>query len=42
VGAAAAEAAGRAAVAGAEPMSDNGYKVELTATLVRRVVLSLA
>jgi xanthine dehydrogenase YagS FAD-binding subunit len=42
VGAAAAEAAGRAAVAGAEPMSDNGYKVELTAALVRRVVLSLA
>ena len=42
VGAATAEAAGRAAVAGAEPMSDNGYKVELTATLVRRVVASLA
>ena len=40
--AAAAEAAGRAAVVGAEPMSDNGYKVELTATLVRRVVASLA
>jgi xanthine dehydrogenase YagS FAD-binding subunit len=40
--AAAAEAAGRAAVAGAEPMSDNGYKVELAATLVRRVVASLA
>jgi xanthine dehydrogenase YagS FAD-binding subunit len=37
-----AEAAGRAAVSGAEPMSDNGYKVELTATLVRRVVASLA
>jgi xanthine dehydrogenase YagS FAD-binding subunit len=40
--AAAAEAAGRAAVAGAEPLSDNGYKVELTTTLVRRVVASLA
>jgi xanthine dehydrogenase YagS FAD-binding subunit len=37
-----AEAAGRAAVKGAEPMSDNAYKVELTATLVRRVVASLA
>jgi xanthine dehydrogenase YagS FAD-binding subunit len=42
VTAASAEAAGRAAVIGAEPMSDNGYKVELTATLVRRVVASLA
>ena len=42
VDAATAEAAGRAAVAGAEPLSDNGYKVELTATLVRRVVASLA
>jgi xanthine dehydrogenase YagS FAD-binding subunit len=42
VNAAAAEAAGGAAVAGAEPLSDNGYKVELTAALVRRVVLSLA
>jgi xanthine dehydrogenase YagS FAD-binding subunit len=42
VGDAAAEAAGRAAVVGAEPMSDNGYKVELTAALVRRVVASLA
>lgn len=37
-----AEAAGRAAVIGAEPLSDNGYKVELTAALVRRVVASLA
>ena len=37
-----AEAAGRAAVTGAEPLSDNGYKVELTAALVRRVVASLA
>jgi len=42
VGQASADAAGRAAVTGAEPMSDNGYKVELTATLVRRVVASLA
>jgi xanthine dehydrogenase YagS FAD-binding subunit len=42
VGDATTEAAGRAAVAGAEPLSDNGYKVELTATLVRRVVASLA
>jgi xanthine dehydrogenase YagS FAD-binding subunit len=37
-----AAAAGRAATDGAEPMTDNGYKVELTATLVRRVVASLA
>jgi len=37
-----AEAAGRAAVEGAQPMSDNGYKVDLTATLVRRTVASLA
>jgi len=42
VGDATAEAAGRAAVIGAEPLSDNGYKVELTAALVRRVVASLA
>jgi xanthine dehydrogenase YagS FAD-binding subunit len=42
VGAASAEAAGRAAVMGAEPLSDNGYKVELTAALVRRVVVALA
>jgi xanthine dehydrogenase YagS FAD-binding subunit len=40
--AAAAEAAGRAAVEGAQPMSDNGYKVELVTTLVRRIVASLA
>ena len=37
-----AEAAGRAAVVGAEPLSDNGYKVELTAALVRRVISSFA
>jgi xanthine dehydrogenase YagS FAD-binding subunit len=37
-----AEAAGKAAVEGAQPMSDNGYKVDLTATLVRRTVTSLA
>jgi xanthine dehydrogenase YagS FAD-binding subunit len=42
MGAAAAEAAGKAAVEGAEPMSDNGYKVELVTTLVRRMVRSLA
>ncbi len=40
--AAAAEAAGRAAVEGAQPMSENGYKVELVTTLVRRIVASLA
>jgi xanthine dehydrogenase YagS FAD-binding subunit len=42
VGAATAEAAGKAAVEGAEPMSDNGYKVDLVTTLVRRTVASLA
>ena len=42
VGAASAEAAGKAAVEGAEPMSDNGYKVDLVTTLVRRTVASLA
>jgi xanthine dehydrogenase YagS FAD-binding subunit len=40
--AAAAEAAGKAAVQGAEPMSGNGYKVDLVTTLVRRMVVSLA
>ena len=35
-------AAARAAVVGAAPMSDNGYKVGLVQTLVRRTVLSLA
>ena len=40
--AASAEAAGRAAVQGAEPMSHNGYKVDLVSTLVRRMVASLA
>jgi hypothetical protein len=29
-------------VEGAEPMTDNGYKVDLVETLVRRVVTSLA
>jgi hypothetical protein len=29
-------------VEGAEPMSDNGYKVDLVTTLVRRTVASLA
>jgi xanthine dehydrogenase YagS FAD-binding subunit len=42
LGAASAEAAGKAAVEGAEPMSDNGYKVDLVTTLVRRTVASLA
>ena len=39
---AAAAAAGKAAVEGAQPMSDNGYKVDLVTTLVRRTVASLA
>jgi xanthine dehydrogenase YagS FAD-binding subunit len=42
LGAASAEAAAKAAVEGAEPMTDNGYKVDLVETLVRRVVTSLA
>jgi xanthine dehydrogenase YagS FAD-binding subunit len=42
LGAASAEAAGKAAAAGAEPMTDNGYKVDLVTALVRRVVASLA
>jgi xanthine dehydrogenase YagS FAD-binding subunit len=42
IGAASAEAAGRAAVEGAEPMSNNGYKVDLVTALVRRTVASLA
>ena len=41
-GAASAEAAWKAAVEGAEPMSDNGYKVDLVTTLMRRTVASLA
>jgi xanthine dehydrogenase YagS FAD-binding subunit len=41
VGAAGAEAAGKAAVEGAQPMSDNGYKVDLVTALVRRTVASL-
>jgi xanthine dehydrogenase YagS FAD-binding subunit len=40
--AATAEAAGRAAVEGAEPMTQNAYKVDLVTTLVRRTVASLA
>ena len=35
---AAAEAAAQAAVAGAQPLSDNAYKVELSRTLVRRIL----
>jgi xanthine dehydrogenase YagS FAD-binding subunit len=42
VGPESAEAAGKAAVEGASPMSDNGYKVDLVTTLVRRTVASLA
>jgi len=42
VGTASAEAAGKAAVEGADPMTDNGYKVDLVTTLVRRTVASLA
>jgi xanthine dehydrogenase YagS FAD-binding subunit len=42
LGEASAEAAGQAAVDGAEPMTDNGYKVDLVTALVRRVVVSLA
>jgi xanthine dehydrogenase YagS FAD-binding subunit len=42
IGAASAEAAGKAAVAGAQPMTDNAYKVDLVTTLVRRTVASLA
>jgi xanthine dehydrogenase YagS FAD-binding subunit len=42
VGPASAEAAGKAAAFGAEPMSDNAYKVDLVTTLVRRTVASLA
>ena len=37
-----ANAAARAAVVGAAPMSDNDYKVGLVQTLVRRTLLSLA
>jgi xanthine dehydrogenase YagS FAD-binding subunit len=35
-------AAARAAIGGAQPLSDNGYKVSLVQTLVRRTLLSLA
>jgi len=34
--------AAQAAVEGAQPMQDNGYKVTLVATLLRRLLLSLA
>lgn len=36
------EAAAKAAVAGAQPLSENGYKVALVATLLRRTLKSLA
>lgn len=39
---AAAQAAARAAIVGAAPLSDNGYKVSLVQTLLRRTLLSLA
>lgn len=39
--AAAADAAARAAIVGAAPLSDNGYKVGLVQTLVRRALSSL-
>jgi xanthine dehydrogenase YagS FAD-binding subunit len=42
LGPASAEAAGKAAVEGAEPMTHNAYKVDLVTALVRRVVASLA
>jgi xanthine dehydrogenase YagS FAD-binding subunit len=38
----AAEAAGRAAVIGAKPLTDNAYKIDLTSALVRRLVTSLS
>jgi xanthine dehydrogenase YagS FAD-binding subunit len=38
----AASEAARAAIVGASPLSDNGYKVALTQTLVRRTLLALA
>jgi xanthine dehydrogenase YagS FAD-binding subunit len=38
----AAEAAARAAIVGAAPLSDNGYKVPLLQALVRRTLLSMA
>lgn len=37
-----AAAAGKAAVAGAKPLSDNGYKVHLTAVAVKRALLAAA
>jgi xanthine dehydrogenase YagS FAD-binding subunit len=39
---AAADAAGEAATVGAAPLSDNGYKVALVRTLVRRALMALA
>ncbi len=39
---ASAQAAARAAIVGAAPLSDNGYKVSLVQTLLRRTLLSLA
>jgi len=42
VDAASADAAARAAIVGAAPLSDNGYKVGLVQTLVRRTLLAMA
>ena len=39
---AAADVAAQATVAGAQPLSENGYKVELLKTLLRRTLVSLA
>jgi xanthine dehydrogenase YagS FAD-binding subunit len=36
-----AEAAAKAAAAGAQPLSENGHKVELLRTLLRRTLRSL-
>ena len=41
LGEATAKAAAEAAAEGADPLSDNGYKVELVRTLVRRTLLAL-
>jgi xanthine dehydrogenase YagS FAD-binding subunit len=35
-----AEAAGEAAVSGAEPMTDNAYKVQIAKIMVKRTILA--
>jgi xanthine dehydrogenase YagS FAD-binding subunit len=40
IGEAAAAAAAEAALAGARPLSMNGYKIEIAKTLVKRAILS--